>query len=339
MRADRMLTILLLLQNQGKMTTRELAKQLEVSERTVVRDMEALSVSGVPVYAERGSQGGWLLADGYRTRLTGMKSEELMALLTTSHPGLLADLGIREHFDLAIQKLLASTPASIKEHTEQLWKKIHIDGAGWHQAREACPHLPTVQEAVQTDRRLRIEYRRDQETAVRVVEPLGLVAKRSVWYLVARNEEGTCRTYRISRITGAETLAEAFERPADFDLGAYWEESVESFQQRLPRYAAEVKLRPSILSRLERERYITVGEIGETDSEGWIAAVIEFATLDHACESVLSFGSSAAVIAPAELKERVIAEAQAVLERYAQSGPLTARDAARSPNPPADAPS
>ena len=150
MRADRLVSILLLLQNQGKLTTRQLADKLEVAERTIMRDMEALSMAGIPVYAERGNQGGWQLAAGYRTTVTGMKAEEFTSLLISAHPGLQRDLGIEQHFDQAYQKLLAASSPAFKQSAEQMRQKIHIDGAGCHggQGEQACPYLTTAQEAV-----------------------------------------------------------------------------------------------------------------------------------------------------------------------------------------------
>lgn len=314
MKADRMISILLILQNEGKISTRELAERLEVSERTIARDMEALSVSGIPVYSERGSRGGWLLAEGYRTKLTGMKAEEFISLIISAHPGLLTDLGIKNHFDDALQKLLASSPASIKNNIELIQRKIHIDGAGWHQAIEAYPYLTIVQEAVWAESKLCIHYKRDQDVVVRTVHPLGLVAKRSVWYLVAEYE-GELRTYRVSRIVHAEGLNEPFHYPADFNLAQYWEQSIAQFQQKLPRYPAKIRINEPLLERLEQERYLTILQT-ETPENGWLEATIQFATLEHACEMVLRFGSLVEVIAPEELRSKVIAETQAVINLY-----------------------
>ncbi|MGD8191889.1 helix-turn-helix transcriptional regulator [Brevibacillus ginsengisoli] len=314
MRADRMLTILLLLQNEGKMSSRKLAQRLEVSERTIIRDMEALSMSGVPVYAERGSCGGWLLAEGYRTKLTGMKAEELISLVISSHPGLLTDLGIKKHFDVALQKLLASSPASIQKNIELIQKKIHIDGAGWHQTSESYPYLTTVQEAVWAECTLCMHYKREKDIVIRTVHPLGLVAKRSVWYLLAESD-GEIRTYRVSRIVHAELLNESFPYPIDFNLAQQWEQSTIQFQQNLPRYPATLKINEQLLDRLEQERYLTVLETKPAEN-GLLEAIVQFATLEHACEKVLSFGSFAEVIAPEELRAKVISETQAVINLY-----------------------
>jgi predicted DNA-binding transcriptional regulator YafY len=303
-----------MLQSEGKLTVKTLAERLEVSERTVVRDLEALSMSGVPVYAERGSRGGWRLAEGYRTNLTGMKAEEFMSLIISAHPALLQDLGIRDHFDAALQKLLAASPAPLKESAEQVRQKIHIDGAGWHESAASSPCLAAVQEAVWAERKLRIHYQRGREIAVRTINPLGLVAKRSVWYLVAE-ADAEIRIYRISRIVQAEMLNETFPRPSDFQLACYWEQSIAQFRRRLPRFPAKIRLHERQLERLEQDRYIRMMKI-EGIGNGWAEAEMEFGTLEHACWIALSLGSDAEVLAPAELREKVVAELRLAMERY-----------------------
>ncbi|MFS0728269.1 helix-turn-helix transcriptional regulator [Paenibacillus sp. 1P07SE] len=319
MRADRLLTILLLLQNRGRMTSRELADKLEVSERTIFRDMEALSAAGIPVYAERGSAGGWMLSEGYRTNLTGMKTEEILSLLLTNPSNLLDDLGIKEHFDAALQKLLAASPSAIKKNAEMVRQRMLVDGAGWHQSKESFEHLSTVQEAVWEERQLNIQYRRDEETVERIVNPLGIVAKRNVWYLIAESS-GDLRTYRISRLMGARMLEATFERPADFDLEQYWEQSTQQFKQNLPRYPARLRAHRKLHSRIGQERYakiIGIGEAGQ-DSE-WSELDVEFQTLGSACEIILSYGSLVEVLTPEELRAKVVSELTATAFIYTRN--------------------
>lgn len=317
MRADRLLSILLLLQNHGRLTSRMLAEMLEVSERTIHRDMEALSAAGIPVFAERGSQGGWSLSEGYRTNLTGMTTEELQSLLLVHPSSLLSDLGLKNRFEAAFQKLLAASSAKARRDAEAVRQLIHIDGAGWHQSDESFPFLPAVQEAVWASRKLFISYQREETAVERTVWPLGLVAKRSVWYMVAQ-VDGEVRTYRISRLLSARMLDEAFERPADFDLARYWEQSTEQFKANLPTYPGRVKLVETSLSRFRQERYAKVIHTAPA-ADGWIEAEVEFQTLDSACEIVLGLGSRIEVIEPLELREKVIAEAKAVTALYRQS--------------------
>ncbi|WP_248928786.1 helix-turn-helix transcriptional regulator [Paenibacillus hamazuiensis] len=187
MRADRLLSIILLLQAHGKMTAKELSEHLEVSERTILRDMDALSTSGVPVFAERGSGGGWQLAEGFRTSLTGLKKEEAaaQALLLLSASPTLHDLGLEQPLEGARLKLQAALPAMYRKDIDLVRERIHIDGAGWNRSREPVPHLLRIQEAVWAQERLRIVYLRHDGTVRREIDPLGLVAKSGAWYVVA----------------------------------------------------------------------------------------------------------------------------------------------------------
>src|SRR5215831_17768904 len=186
MRADRLISIMLLLQVRRQITARELARRLEVSERTIHRDMEALGMAGVPVVAERGTGGGWSLLEGYRTNLTGLTGTEMQALLLAKPSPLLADLGLRQAAEVALLKLLAALPAMSRRAAEYARQRLHVDGAGWHEAAEAVPFLLPIQEAIWQERKLRLTYQRgDGATVERLVDPLGLVAKGGVWYLAA----------------------------------------------------------------------------------------------------------------------------------------------------------
>jgi predicted DNA-binding transcriptional regulator YafY len=180
-RADRLLSILLLLQTHRRMTARELATRLELSERTVYRDMDALSAVGVPVSTERGKGGGCLLLDGYRTNLTGLNDAEIQALFLTNAPRLLADLGLRRAGEAALIKLLATLPAVSRRDAEFVQQRILVDTAGWNRPEEAIPSLPILQEAIWQERKVRLTYRRPNSTpGERLVDPLGLVAKGSL---------------------------------------------------------------------------------------------------------------------------------------------------------------
>ncbi|MFD2368730.1 helix-turn-helix transcriptional regulator [Brevibacillus sp. GCM10020057] len=314
MRADRLVSILLLLQNHGRMTAKELAEKLEVSERTIHRDMEALGMAGVPVFAERGSNGGWALTEGYRTDLTGLKQSELQSLLLVSPTNQLDDLGMRASFDAAWQKLLAASPASIRQNAEHARQRIHIDGAGWHQVEESFPCLATVQEAVWQERALFIRYQRGEDSVERIVHPLGLVAKRSTWYFVA-HVDSELRTYRISRLIEAHMLEDSFVRPEGFDLASYWEQSTADFRSSLPRYPARIRVLETLLPRLMQERYIQIKSTQPAES-GWVEAFVHFETLESACEIVLACGPRIVVLEPGELRARVTAEAAAILGLY-----------------------
>ncbi|MEW6207578.1 MAG: YafY family protein [Acidobacteriota bacterium] len=329
MRADRLISILLLLQVHRRMTARELARRLEVSERTVHRDMESLSMAGIPVYAERGAHGGWALVDEYRTNLTGLKREEIRALFLTGPHQLLADLGLEQASDAALMKLLAAIPSTNRGDAEYARQRIHIDVTGWHRADEAVTHLPLIQQAVWQERKLEITYG-ECSAVERVVDPLGLVAKGSVWYLAA-GVDGEVRSYRISRIQSARMTDEACARPEGFDLARYWEQSTARFKASLPRYSATVRVSPEIFPRLGfAGRFAKIEKTHEPDAEGWIRVEMRFDVEEIACEYVLSFGSQIEVIEPESLREKVVEMARSVVEFYERHQGKKKRAAHRS---------
>lgn len=320
MRADRLLSELMLLHVHRRLTARELAERLEVSERTIHRDMEALSASGVPVYAERGTGGGWFLAEGYETKLTGLNAPELQTLFLAMPPRLLQDLGLQNVSEAALRKVMASLPPASRDEAARTRQLIHIDGAGWNRSKEAVPFLPLIQEAVWLGRGLRMVYERADGPVERMIEPLGLVAKAGVWYVVARAEEGELRTYRISRVRDAEMTEQPVERPEGFSLADYWEQSTASFQERLPRYLVTVTAGPIAAARLrgaarflriEREKPAAAG-----DATGWAEFEVTFDSRSYACEFVLGCGADIEVLVPEELRLQVAWQAEAIAARY-----------------------
>lgn len=319
MRADRLLSILLLLQVHRRMTAYELARRLEVSERTIYRDMEALSAAGIPVTAERGAGGGCILLEAYRTNLTGLNEAEIQTLFLTRPARLLADLGLNQASEAALIKLLAALPSMRRRDAEYVRQRIHVDVAGWHQAEEAVPCLPTLQEAVWQERKLYLTYQRNDGTIVeRLVDPLGLVAKGSAWYLVAAVED-ELRTYRVSRMHAARVTDQACVRPQGFDLAAYWAQSSAQFIANLPRYAVTVRMAAGVLQRVYRAGgYARVEQAGPPDEDGWIKLHFLFDTEEVACGYLLSFGTQVEVVEPQELRERIIDLAASVVAFYAQ---------------------
>src|SRR5436190_17624352 len=243
MRASRLVALLLLLQARGHLTAAELAAELEVSERTVHRDVEALSASGVPIYAERGSHGGFRLVDGYRTRLTGMTADEAEALFLAGMPGPAAELGLGTVVAAAQLKVLASLPPELRARASRLVERFHLDAGEWFRTSQPVPHLGALSEAVWEARRIAIMYDRDGVAVRRELEPLGLVLKAGIWYVVARVED-QLRTYRVARVLEVEALGGPFERPSAFDLAGYWAESAAAFERDVPRIAVVVRVRP-----------------------------------------------------------------------------------------------
>ncbi|MBC7929015.1 MAG: YafY family transcriptional regulator [Rubrivivax sp.] len=322
MRADRLLSIMLLLQLHRRMTARELAERMEVSERTIQRDMEALSAAGVPVTAERGAGGGWALVEGYRTNLTGLNEAEVQALFIAGPSKVLADLQLGKASDAAFIKLLASLPSVSRRGAEYVLERIHVDVSGWGAEAETVPHLSTLQDAIWRERKLRIVYGRGgegyEEMVERTVDPLGLVAKGSAWYLVAA-AHGEPRSYRASRVKSAELMDEACVRPEGFDLAAFWEKSASVFKMSLPRYRATLRVRRTILPRLRYAgRFARVERVGEPDMDGWVEVSMRFQFEAEACEYALSFGSQVEVVEPVELRGKVVEMAEGVIAFYAQ---------------------
>jgi len=318
MRADRLLSIVLLLQVHHQMTSRDLAARLEVSERTIHRDMEALSGAGIPIVAARGLGGGWSLLGEYRTTLTGLTEAEIQSLFVTKPTKLLADLHLEKAADGAQLKLLASLPSAFRQGAERARQRIHIDVSGWSKREEAVPFLPILQEALWLERKLLIEYERGEncETVERLLNPLGLVAKGSVWYLVASIDE-TVRSYRVSRITHAEILNEPALIPSDFNLANYWEQSSSTFKSSVPNYLATFWVSPAVWSRLRfAGRFARVNETDETDARGWKKVHVGFDVEEMACEYAVSFGPNLEVVEPPSLREKVVAMTKATLEFY-----------------------
>jgi predicted DNA-binding transcriptional regulator YafY len=319
MRASRLVTLLLLLQTRGQMTAAELAGELEVSERTVHRDVDALSAAGVPIYAERGPHGGVRLVEGYRTRLTGMTADEAEALFLSGLPGPAAELGLGTVMTAARLKVLAALPAELRVRASRLVERFYLDAAGWFRLGESVPHLPTLAEAVWEGRRLRISYDRGDGSVERLLEPLGLVLKGGTWYLVARRDEEV-RTYRVSRVVEATLLDEPFERPGKFDLPAYWIESSAAYEREIPRQEVRVRVDPAFLVELGDyvgEATLAAAErLDEPDPEGWTRLRLRVDHPHDAPGRLLGMGPHLEVIDPPDVRERVVSLARGALARH-----------------------
>ena len=316
MRADRLLSILLLLQSRGRVTARQLAQRLEVSERTILRDMEALSGSGVPVLADRGNGGGWRLLDDYQTRLTGLSLGEIQSLFLARPARVLADLGIKRESEAALIKLQASLPAGVRHHAESARRRIHIDPRGWRDPAETIPCLPVLLDAVWRGRQVRFLYAREGcEPVERAGHPLGLVAKGSTWYLVARTSsepDAAPHTYRVSRISEACLVDEPADHPENFDLAAYWERSAMEFREKLPRYFATFLVTPAVMKWARYRGW----RLQEEQPQGErIRIKLRFDIEDEAVQFGLSFGAAVEVLDPPELRQKVLAGARAILEK------------------------
>jgi predicted DNA-binding transcriptional regulator YafY len=306
MRAERLLRLLLHLQTRGQSTVDQLAHHLGVSPRTIQRDLDSLSVAGVPVYSVRGRGGGWALLPGYRTRLTGLTPSEVMSVFVGATAHVLADLGIDASSDQAIAKLIAALPEPARRDAEFARQRLLIDHAGWDDRREAPRWLDVCRQAIWEERQLTITYRDPAEPFA--VAPLGLVAKTRTWYLVAARSDRAVRTYRLSRITSASVTDDAFARPTDFDLSTYWAESQQRFRATLPSYPIVLRVRDHAVRRFRPTKPVL------TDTDGWSIVEADLENADEACAAVLAQAGDAVVIAPEELTDLVRRAASRIIE-------------------------
>ncbi|MFF8374186.1 MULTISPECIES: helix-turn-helix transcriptional regulator [Streptomyces] len=320
MRADRLLSLLLLLQNRGRMTAPELAAELEVSVRTVYRDIEALGASGVPVRADRGPAGGYSLMDGYRTRLTGLTDAEAGSLFLSGMPDAADDLGLGAVLASAQLKVQAALPAELADRARLVRDRFHLDAPAWFRDAEPVPYLAAVARAVWEQRVLRVHYRRWGGEVHRELRPLGIVLKGGIWYVVALADE-TVRTYRIARVLAVEATGEGFERPAGFALAAYWEGASQRLAAALHQDTALLRISPRA-QRLLPMYFGAAGtralqEAGPPDPEGWVPVELPVEGPAVAVGDLLRLGVEAEVLGPPALREAVTRAVAALAQRYA----------------------
>ena len=314
MKADRLISLLLLLQARRLCTARELAQTLEVSERTVYRDVDSLCAAGVPVYAQRGSAGGIALSDGYRRALTHFNEDEIRALFV-SGASPLADLGLDHGLDRALTKLHGGLAEVQKRAADKARSRIHLDGKRWNQQEPPRTLLVALRRAVWDDRRLDIRYRdRNKTASARRVDPLGLVSKAGIWYLIARTD-GEMRSFRVDRITGARERSEQFERPKDFDLEIYWRESSAIFERasRIEDCPVTLQMPADSLERVT-QAYWPAEVLSRTAAEA--LARITFPHIDVAVFQLVAWADFATLVEPAALRDAVVKRARQALERY-----------------------
>ncbi len=322
MRADRLLSILLLLQTRGRMTAQELARELEVSERTIYRDVDALSVAGVPIYGERGLEGGYALLDSYRTRLTGLTEKQVRALFMLSIPAPLTDLGMSQELKAALLKLAAALPDARRADEERVRQRIHLDATWWFHDDQPAPHLQTIYEAVWQDRRLHITFLVPFMTRLEVehlVDPYGLVAKAGVWYLVCARK-GRARAHRVSRLLDVRLSDAFFERPEDFDLVAFWTEWCAEFESIRSFYPVTLRVAPDLIRYLPWHFgdwvHAKIAGAPPPDADGWITLELPFESLETARDRLLDFGRAVEVLEPQALRHSIQDVAAQIVALY-----------------------
>jgi predicted DNA-binding transcriptional regulator YafY len=323
MRASRLLSLLLLLQNRGRMSATQLAAELEVTTRTIYRDVEALTSAGIPIYAEPGPAGGYQLMDGYRTQLTGLTAGEADSLFLTGLPQPAADLGLGAHLAAAELKLMAALPTPYREASARIRQRFHLDAPGWYREPDPVPHLLALAAALWQDQAVEVRYRRWSPRpgeVTRRLHPLGLVLKAGVWYLIsAGNDEP--RTYRVSAITELRPLPERFTRPDSFDLAAFWQTHVEHYEQADTARVATVRLTQNGLTALPdilgpKAARLALLTLTPADPDGWHQSTIPLETVTHAAATLLRLGADVQVLAPADLVTHMTNTIQAMLHLY-----------------------
>jgi predicted DNA-binding transcriptional regulator YafY len=341
MRAGRLLSTLMLLQSRRRMSAQALAEELEVSVRTVYRDIEHLSAAGVPVTVVRGASGGFELLEGWRTRLTGLTPKEAQAMFLAGTPGAASQLGLGEAMASAQLKLLAALPTGWQADARRVSSRFHLDPVGWYQSPSRVEHLAAIADAVWTERRLKIRYESWRAVVDRVIEPLGLVLKAGEWYVVASTPAPRSRappgvrsstpreprTYRLSNIHALEPSTGKFVRPRRFDLAKHWAASIARFEAGLYRGTAVVRASSLGLKKL-RGLSAAVAEAveratDERDGDGWLRVRMPIESIDHAVSQLIRMGTDVEVLDPAELRVRLATTARALVAMYDRAPPST----------------
>ena len=307
MRASRLLAIMILLQSRGRLTADMLAAEFEVSIRTIYRDIDALSASGVPVYGDRGPGGGFALLDGYRTRLTGLAGDEAEALALTGAPHAAMAAGMGAALRAAFNKLLAAMPGEGSDRAARAAAAFHVDPSDWYRAGEPVPQLPMLARAVLDQRRLAMRYASWTRVRDWQVDPLGLVLKGGEWYLAA-SDQGRTMTFRAALIERLDLIEESFDRPLGFDLASWWDEAQRQFEQGL--FTTHATLRASAegrerLARLSPRGREAVRNAAAPRADGWAELAMQVENSDHGARELLGLGPEIEVLAPASLRARI----------------------------------
>lgn len=322
MKASRLLSILMLLQARGRMTAGALAQAMEVSQRTILRDIDQLSAAGVPLWGERGRQGGFQLREGWSTQLTGMTEPEANALLLSGLPGPATELGLGAAAASARLKMVASLPGAWREQAARVGERLHIDPVDWYRARDTPRFLREVADAVWQGRRLSVDYESWRGTTHLELEPLGLVLKAGAWYLLAQTvgKDGV-RTYRIASLLALRTTGRSFRRPRGFDLARAWQESANRFESELRRLQARVRVSPRGMAWFGNDRAQVVVLPAEASDRmarsSWRQALIRVESIEQGARQLLGFGAEVEVLEPPELRAEMLRQARRLTATYA----------------------
>lgn len=320
MQASRLLQILMLLQARGRMTAPQLAAAMEVSTRTVLRDIDQLSAAGVPLWGARGRQGGFQLREGWSTSLTGMTEPESMALLLAGLPGPATELGLGSAAASARLEMLASLPAEWRGQADRVGQRLHIDPDDWYRAPDTPRFLREAAEAVWQGQRIRVQYDSWQASTDRELDPLGLVLKAGAWYLVARPvDRDTARTYRLASLKALKLTSHGVKRPQDFALAAFWAASARRFEAELHRLQARLRVSPRGMVRLRNARVplVVLPDPTPAAADGWCEVTLPVESAEQGALQLMAFGPELQVLAPDELRQALLAQLGAIQALYA----------------------
>jgi predicted DNA-binding transcriptional regulator YafY len=327
MAGNRLVSILLLLQARGQASAAQLAREFEVSVRTIHRDIDQMSAAGIPVYADRGRAGGFRLMDGYRTRFTGLTQSEAQSLFLAALPGPAADLGLTELLAAARTKLLAALPSGVKPNAERIVARFHLDPTAWFHATEPAALLPEIARAVWEERYLKVRYRRSSGPRLRKLAPLGLVLKGGTWYLVAQSGDAVL-TYKVANVLDAQVTDETFARPRKFDLAAHWMTASRAYEEGLFREHAEVRLSPrgrELLSLLgphvvrKATASMQIVDNSGADGTGWVRCNIPIESTAYGLRELMRLGREVEVIGPPDFRAAYIDELQALTHLHTRT--------------------
>ena len=319
MRASRLLSIQMLLEAHGRMSATALARELEVSVRTLHRDIDELTSAGVPVYAERGRAGGFQLLPGWKTTLTGFTSKEAEAVFLAGLAGPASELGLGPQVESAERKLLAALPAPWRGSARRIRSRLHLDPVEWYREAEPVPWLPLVAQAVWEERQLAMSYESWSRTARRTVHPLGLVMKAGTWYFAAARE-GKVRTFRVASVLDAVLLDSPVQRPRGFELADYWRESVRRFEVEL--FTGEARVAATARGLVELRRINAAlaraaAGVGAPAGGTRVELRIPIESVPHAAGQLLRLCPDVEVLAPRELRDAIRQRVRTAAKVYA----------------------
>ncbi len=329
MRADRLLSLMLLLRARGRLTARDLAEQLEVTERTIYRDIDALNTAGVPVYTQPGTNGGIFLDEHYRISLTGLTRSEVMSLFVSSETGPLQDLGLARAVEDALLKLFTVLPSPQRQEVDQMRQRLFIDPHDWYSAERPAPLLPRLQQAVWEDRVIDACYEQAVgETVNLTLEPYGLVAKANRWHLVGQEAGGEMQVWRACNFQDVQLSEQRFPRDPAVDLETFWKGWSEAYETEMgrayPPYPARIRVHPATLW-LFYDGFMSCQytQAGPPDDQGWVTLDVVFPAMENAIMHILGLSRYVEVLTPDDLRDWVLLVAQDIVKHYTPTPPET----------------